>query len=135
MSKLNIMKTFFIVIFGLSLILSCSTSNKTAKSSLPSEQDFLNNNLDLTSQLRLLPGVMIRGEAESASFQVRGASSISSSTEPLFVLNGRAFENYATVYRMVNPLNFKSARVLKNASDIAFYGSRGANGVIVIETK
>ena len=135
MSKLNKMKAFFIVIFSLSLMLSCSTSNKTVKAGSPNEVDFVNTNLDLTSQLRLLPGVMIRGEAESASFQVRGASSISSSTEPLFVLNGRAFENYATVYRMVNPLNFKSARVLKNAADTAFYGSRGANGVIVIETQ
>lgn len=134
------MKLQFILILGFSILLfSCSSSKSAAskKKELQNLEDkeFVNINLDLTAQLRLLSGVIINGEGPSASFQIRGASSISSSTEPLFVLNGRAFDNYATVYRLVNPINFKSAKVLKDASDMAFYGSRGANGVIVIETK
>jgi len=95
----------------------------------------LNNNLDLTQELRRLPGVQIVGEGEAAAFQIRGVNSFTANTSPLFVVDGQTFEDYATVYRLVAPANFRSARVLKSSSDLSMYGVRGSNGVIVIKTK
>ena len=94
-----------------------------------------NSTLDLTSQLRKLPGLTIRGDRDRAIFTVRGVSTIVSGNQPLFVVNGMAIQDYPTVYRMVTPENFKSAKILKNASETSFYGVRAANGVIIIKTK
>jgi TonB-linked SusC/RagA family outer membrane protein len=81
----------------------------------------------------------------SISIQIRGANSFASDTEPLFVIDGVPFESSGTPGggsgRAVNPLSFinvqdiESLEVLKDASATAIYGSRGANGVILITTK
>jgi TonB-linked SusC/RagA family outer membrane protein len=81
----------------------------------------------------------------SISIQIRGANSFASDTEPLFVIDGVPFESSGSPSggsgRAVNPLSFinvqdiESLEVLKDASATAIYGSRGANGVIIITTK
>lgn len=81
----------------------------------------------------------------SISIQVRGANSFASNTEPLFVIDGIPFETGGTpsggTGRQVNPLSFinvqdiESLEVLKDASATAIYGSRGANGVVLVTTK
>ena len=67
--------------------------------------------------------------------RVRGASSISSSNDPLYVVDGVPVGegNYAIAY--LSPNEIESMQVLKDASSTAIYGSRGANGVILITTK
>jgi TonB-dependent SusC/RagA subfamily outer membrane receptor len=58
-----------------------------------------------------------------------------SSTGPLFVVNGQTIgTDFSNVYILVNPNDVVSTSVLKG-SDAALYGSRGANGVILIRTK
>lgn len=81
----------------------------------------------------------------SVSIQIRGANSFASDTEPLFVIDGVPFESPGTPSggggRAVNALAFinvqdiESLEVLKDASATAIYGSRGANGVVLITTK
>ena len=67
--------------------------------------------------------------------RVRGASSISSSNDPLYVVDGVPVGegNYAIAY--LSPNEIESMQVLKDASSTAIYGARGSNGVIVITTK
>ena len=64
---------------------------------------------------------------------IRGASSISGLTSPLYVVDGVPVETGA--FAAMNANDFESVSVLKDANATALYGSRGANGVIVITTK
>ncbi|MCF6351818.1 MAG: SusC/RagA family TonB-linked outer membrane protein, partial [Cyclobacteriaceae bacterium] len=65
------------------------------------------------------------------SIVIRGNSSISNSTEPLYVVDG--FPIAAGV--SINPADIESIDILKDASAAAIYGSRGSSGVVLITTK
>ncbi|WP_072995331.1 SusC/RagA family TonB-linked outer membrane protein [Pseudozobellia thermophila] len=83
-----------------------------------------------------LPGVLIQNQDGSPGadpkIQIRAASSISGDSSPLIVVDGYPISgNLATV----NPNDIESLEVLKDAASAAIYGSRGANGVILVTTK
>ena len=65
------------------------------------------------------------------SFNVRGNRSLTASNAPLILVDGIAYGSDITI----NPNDIESIEVLKDASTTAIYGSRGANGVIMITTK
>lgn len=65
------------------------------------------------------------------SIRIRGTNSINSSSEPLYVVDGFA----GATINDINPSDVASIDVLKDASATAIYGSRGANGVVMITTK
>lgn len=65
------------------------------------------------------------------SVRIRGANSITGSNEPLYVIDGYIGGNIESI----NPNDIKSLEILKDASSTAIYGSRGANGVVLITTK
>ena len=67
--------------------------------------------------------------------RVRGASSITSSNDPLYVVDGVPVGtgNYAIAY--LSPQDIENMQILKDASSAAIYGSRAANGVVLITTK
>lgn len=67
----------------------------------------------------------------SSDLQVRGATSISASNGPLIVIDGVAGGDIRTLA----PQDIQSMTVLKDAASAAIYGTRGANGVILITTK
>lgn len=92
--------------------------------------------------------------------RVRGGTSISASNEPLYVIDGVVIQNLATEaagigigfgsdgvndpqgaalprnpLNLINPNDIESITVLKDAAAAAIYGARGANGVVLIETK
>ncbi len=69
----------------------------------------------------------------SARVTIRGIGSINGTTQPLYVLDGIPIET--GVFSTLNPSDFESVTVLKDASSTAIYGSRGSNGVIVITSK
>lgn len=73
------------------------------------------------------------------SIRVRGVSSISGGNEPLYVVDGVPFFNSdvrgLNGISAINPNDIQSIQVLKDASATAIYGSRGANGVVMITTK
>ncbi|RYU79931.1 SusC/RagA family TonB-linked outer membrane protein [Hymenobacter persicinus] len=89
------------------------------------------------------------GAAGSSSrIVIRGAKSIQGNNQPLFVIDGQAIDNssfsnsdsgggidYGNAASDVNPDDIETMTVLKGANAAALYGSRGANGVIVITTK
>lgn len=67
-----------------------------------------------------------------ASMVIRGFGSISASNTPLYVVDGVPFDG---ALNTINPNDIESVTVLKDASAGALYGSRGANGVVMITTK
>ena len=64
---------------------------------------------------------------------LRGVSSISGNTEPLFIIDGVPVDE--DNFRSLNPNDIASLSVLKDAGATSIYGNRGANGVIIIKTK
>lgn len=69
------------------------------------------------------------------SAQIRGANSISASTGPFIVLDGMPFSTTGGSLNDINPNDIESLEILKDASAVAIYGTRGANGVILVTTK
>lgn len=65
--------------------------------------------------------------------RIRGANSINSSNDPLIVVDGVALSSIS--FQDINVNDIENMEVLKDASATAIYGSRGANGVIIVTTK
>ncbi|GAA4465752.1 TonB-dependent receptor [Nibrella saemangeumensis] len=70
---------------------------------------------------------------EGLTIRVRGTGSITAGSAPLYVIDGYPMEGSA--FSLINPSDIESIQVLKDASSTAIYGSRGANGVIIVTTK
>jgi TonB-linked SusC/RagA family outer membrane protein len=66
---------------------------------------------------------------------IRGTNSISASTGPFIVLDGMPYSTTGGSINDINPNDIESMEILKDASAVAIYGTRGANGVILITTK
>ena len=83
-----------------------------------------------------LAGVQVTGTEGSPNaevlIRVRGGGSITQDNSPLYVVDGVQVENALSV---ISPQDIESIDVLKDASATAIYGSRGANGVVIITTK
>ena len=71
--------------------------------------------------------------SQSAQIRLRGVNSIGSSNQPLFILDGSPIT--ASFFSTLNPSDIANITVLKDAASTSIYGSRAANGVIVITTK
>lgn len=84
-----------------------------------------------------VPGVMITQTPDGwLSVRIRGATTINGSTEPLYVIDGLPIQPGPGGSLVgINPHDIASIEVLKDAASLAFYGLRGANGVILIKTK
>ena len=86
----------------------------------------------------LLPGVrsvQVSGApGENADIRIRGISSLTAGVEPLVVLDGVPLTEGGSL-SIINPNDIQSIDVLKDAAATAIYGSRGANGVLLITTK
>ncbi len=101
------------------------------------------------------PGVQVYQNSSEpgggVNIQIRGVSSITAGNEPLYVIDGLPVDNSSPIagsgtgfgsnlnqrnpLNSINPNDIASIEVLKDASATAIYGSRGANGVIMITTK
>lgn len=98
-----------------------------------------------------MPGVNIIGgngaPGSSTKINIRGISSMTGNTQPLFIVDGIPFDNQVngddvgrnTVFSNrafdIDPNNIESISILKGAAASALYGSRATNGVVVITTK
>lgn len=96
--------------------------------------------LQVASVSRALEGTVSGVQASASSGQpgtdaeirIRGIGSINASSAPLYVVDGVPFDGSVNA---INPDDIASMTVLKDAASAALYGSRGANGVIIITTK
>ncbi|PVX45166.1 TonB-linked SusC/RagA family outer membrane protein [Flavobacterium sp. 103] len=100
-----------------------------------------------------VPGVVVTQSSgrpgATSSVRIRGGNSITAGNEPLYVVDGVLIYNDnndgtagvsnagagVNVLSTINPADIESIEVLKDASATAIYGSRGANGVVLITTK
>ncbi|MBA3647107.1 MAG: SusC/RagA family TonB-linked outer membrane protein [Chitinophagales bacterium] len=118
-----------------------------------SSTDFQKGNVSTPEQLILgkVPGIEITstGGAPGAAnrIRIRGGASLNASNDPLIVIDGVPVDNTtksdgtssisgsANPLNLINPNEIENITVLKDASAAAIYGSRAANGVIIITTK
>ena len=88
----------------------------------------------LNSMAGKLPGVNIVPDAApggGGSIRVRGMSTANTSNNPLYIIDGVATDSM----NGINPNDIETLQVLKDAASASIYGSRAANGVVVITTK
>lgn len=76
------------------------------------------------------PGVTVNAGQMGGAVYIRGATSVNLSSEALYVVDGGAVSNIDYIH----PCDIRSIDILKDAS-ASIYGTRGSNGVVVIETK
>ncbi len=69
----------------------------------------------------------------AANIKIRGISSLSNNSQPLYVLDGIIIDN--SHLSIINPNDIENITVLKDAASSALYGSRGANGTVIINSK
>ncbi|WP_443938905.1 SusC/RagA family TonB-linked outer membrane protein [Pedobacter sp. MW01-1-1] len=86
-----------------------------------------------TAGLRITQTSSVPGS--SAGVLVRGVNSINANTAPLTVIDGVPFSNLGGSMNDINPNDIESIEILKDASAVAVYGTRGSSGVILITTK
>ena len=87
----------------------------------------------LGDMLARVPGVRVSYTGNGdLRVRIRASNSILGGEDPLFVVDGMVFNGGVG---SINPNTIESISVLKNAGETAIYGSRGANGVILIRTK
>ncbi|MDB5202378.1 MAG: TonB-dependent receptor [Ferruginibacter sp.] len=83
------------------------------------------------------PGILIQSQSgqpgSAATVTIRGKGSVLGSTDPLYIMDGVQISS--SDFQSVNASDIETYNVLKDAMGTAQYGSRGANGVIVITTK
>jgi TonB-dependent SusC/RagA subfamily outer membrane receptor len=84
-----------------------------------------------------VPGIIVsRMPSGDISIRIRGGTSAFGNNEPLYVVDGIALAPSGDgSLAGVNPYDIQSIEVLKDATSMSMYGSRGGNGVIVIKTK
>jgi len=88
----------------------------------------------MSSMAGKLPGVNVVPSAEpggTGSIRVRGMSTANSSNDPLYIVDGVPTDNI----NVINPSDIETMQVLKDAASASIYGSRAANGVVIITTK
>ncbi|PYF75033.1 SusC/RagA family TonB-linked outer membrane protein [Pedobacter nutrimenti] len=123
------------------LVVAYGTANKgtfTGSVSTLSAKDIEKSSVSSISRVLQgnVPGVQSVAPAgqpgSDASIRIRGIGSINASNEPLYVVDGIP---YTGSINAINASDVQSISVLKDAAASALYGSRGANGVIIITTK
>ncbi|MDR0700046.1 MAG: TonB-dependent receptor [Tannerella sp.] len=83
-------------------------------------------------------GVLINSGAkpgDDSSIKIRGINTINGSTDPIYVVDGLVMDNFGGGFNSVNLNDVAAIEILKDASATALYGSRAANGVVLITTK
>jgi len=118
----------------------------TGSVSSVSSKDFLNGNVATPEQLITgkVAGVEITSNGgapgSGSRIRIRGGTSLNASNDPLIVIDGVPVANSgingsANALNLINPNDIENITILKDASASAIYGSRAANGVIIITTK
>lgn len=92
-------------------------------------------NTNIAQSLSSVPGILFIGDGrpgQDGNLLIRGQNSLSGGNTPLIVLDGIIFSGTLSD---INPQDIESVDILKDASSATVYGSKAANGVILIQTK
>jgi TonB-dependent SusC/RagA subfamily outer membrane receptor len=127
------------------LVAGCARSGRLAQTSPQPASTLTSKDIDRVAPgqpieqmlMDRFPGVEVtRTFGGGVAIRIRGPGSFYSSNEPLYVLDGSPIPPGPNGgLAGINPHDIASITVLKNPTDTAIYGIRGANGVIVITTK
>lgn len=87
----------------------------------------------------LAPGIQVQSArggypGEPPTIRIRGVGSLGTSSDPLYVVDGYPLQE-STQFDLINPADIESIELLKDAASAAIYGSRAANGVVIVTTK
>lgn len=108
-------------------------SAKQVEGEILSQKNFSNVSQALAGEVAGVTVINTSGQPGTTSaIRIRGFGSVNGNRAPLYVVDGIPFSGSIN---SINPNDIKSTTVLKDATATAIYGSRGANGVILIETK
>jgi outer membrane receptor protein involved in Fe transport len=127
--------SLLLLVFFSILAISCGSTKNTSVVKSDLDKDLLEKNkgnISLLDQIRRKPGVVIRGGVPILN---KASNSFSAGNpEPLYVLNSYVVgSSFRSVNQLVDNFNVKEIKVL-SGPDASEYGSRGANGVIIIIT-
>lgn len=122
------------------------TKDLTGSATVINEKNFSQGSLSTPEQLIMgkVSGLKITtndgAPGSGSTLRLRGGTSLNASNDPLIVVDGVPLDNggiagVANPLSLINPNDIASFVVLKDASATAIYGSRAANGVILITTK
>lgn len=122
------------------------TKDLTGSAAIINEKNFVQGSLATPEQLIMgkVAGLKVTSNdgapGSGSTLRLRGGTSINASNDPLIVVDGVPLDNggiagAANPLSLINPNDIASFVVLKDASATAIYGSRAANGVILITTK
>lgn len=131
------------------VVVGYGTSKKedlTGSAVVVTSKDFGKGNITTPEQLvsGKVSGIQITSNdgapGSGSRIRIRGGSSLNASNDPLIVIDGVPVDNgsisgASNPLSLINPQDIESFVVLKDASAAAIYGSRGANGVILVTTK
>ncbi|WP_407517637.1 SusC/RagA family TonB-linked outer membrane protein [Elizabethkingia anophelis] len=118
-----------------------STTKKTAATSVATIDSKTIENRPNANVMNIIQGQLAGVNVAASTGQpgakpiviIRGVGTFSGNTDPLYVIDG--FPSNSDNFRSINPNDIDTFSVLKDAAAIAEFGSRGANGVIMITTK
>ncbi|AKH96015.1 SusC/RagA family TonB-linked outer membrane protein [Elizabethkingia anophelis] len=118
-----------------------STTKKTAATSVATIDSKTIENRPNANVMNIIQGQLAGVNVAASTGQpgakpiviIRGVGTFSGNSDPLYVIDG--FPSNSDNFRSINPNDIDTFSVLKDAAAIAEYGSRGANGVIMITTK
>ncbi|MDR1380121.1 MAG: TonB-dependent receptor [Tannerella sp.] len=125
-----------VIIVGVSLRKSDLTGSVGSVSSKVLEEKPVTN-INQAIQGRVA-GVLINNGAkpgDDSNIKIRGINTINGTTDPIYVVDGLVMDNFGGGFNAVNLNDVASIEILKDASATALYGSRAANGVVLITTK
>ena len=126
-----------VVVVGYGQVKKSDLTGSVASVKAEKLTDIPANSIDGLSQGRVA-GVQVVNSSQdpgaSSTVRIRGNSSLNGSNAPLVVIDGFPWGDAGDL-KQINPQDIVSMEVLKDASASAIYGSRGANGVILITTR
>ena len=85
--------------------------------------------------LRTIPGVNVVAGVRGFSVQIRGTNTLNGGSEPLYLIDGMPFVGSQNSPLPVNTADIECVEVLKDVGHTSIFGSRGANGVVLITTR
>ncbi len=129
----NLLEEVVVVGYGTTTKKAYTGTAKVVKAENIQAKTFSNVSQSLSGEVAGVTVINTTGQPGSTStVRIRGFGSVNGNRDPLYVVDGVPFSGNLN---SINPEDIQSTTVLKDATATAIYGSRGANGVILITTK
>lgn len=129
----NLLEEVIVVGYGTSTKQAYTGTAKVVKAEQLEAKSVANISQALAGEVAGVNVINVSGQpGTAATIRIRGFGSVNGNRDPLYVIDGVPF---AGSINSINPSDIESTTILKDATATAIYGSRGANGVVLITTK